>query len=250
MTGTPLVVMLDIDGTLCEIVERPGDAVVSESARDSLRTLIARSGEALRVAFITGRAVADAQRMLDLDGVAIYGNHGMERLLPFGDSRAHVASGRAAPELRDFVGVLADVVSDFPGVSIEDKHFSLTLHFRGIDMARLPEFNARVAQLVEGRALRLSPGKWVLNVLPEEGLTKGDAVLEIIQDVIGDSMSGSVLFVGDDITDEDAFRELRPMPNAVTVRVGSVDVASAAKLSLDNPHAVHELLALLAESRA
>ena len=103
---------------------------------------------------------------------------------------------------------------------------------------------------MEGRALRLSPGKWVLNVLPEEGLTKGDAVLEIIQDVIGDSMSGSVLFVGDDITDEDAFRELRPMPNAVTVHVGSVDVASAAKLSLDNPHAVHELLALLAESRA
>lgn len=242
--------MLDIDGTLCDIAERPGDAEVPEEVRNSLRTLIAHPGSVLRVAFVTGRSVADAQRMLGLDGVTIYGNHGMERLFPPGMTAESTTPEQAAPELRDFVRDLAVVVADFPGAAIEDKRFSLSLHFRGIDMTRLPELTARVAGLAGNYGVGLSMGKCVIDVLPAGSRTKGDAVLEIVGDAVGDSDAASILFVGDDTTDEDAFRELRALPNAVTVRVGEASDTSAAKLSVANPRAVYELLSLLAESRS
>ncbi|HEY8311630.1 MAG TPA: trehalose-phosphatase, partial [Gemmatimonadaceae bacterium] len=87
LNGTPLVVMLDIDGTLCDISEHPGGASIPEGGIASLRALNAVNDGTVQVAFVTGRSVADAQRMLGVRGALIYGNHGMERLSRAGSLR-------------------------------------------------------------------------------------------------------------------------------------------------------------------
>lgn len=241
--------MLDIDGTLCEIVEQPDAASVPGSARASLRTLIAARPRGVHVAFVTGRSVADARRMLGVDGVAIYGNHGMERMSESGNITAPEGWQHAGQALRETRRDLDAVVAQFPGTSIEDKEFSLSLHFRRMDMELLPALNARVAEIGRVRGVALAPGKCVINVLAGQSATKGDAVLELIHDVGGESPYASILFAGDDVTDEDGFRALRTFPHATTLRVGAPDAISAAQFSVDDPAAVHELLALLARSR-
>lgn len=242
--------MLDIDGTLCEIVERPDAAHVPLSARESLRALIGARARGVHVAFVTGRSVADARRMLDIKRVAIYGNHGMEYLSESGNITGPEGWEDAGLALREARRDLDAVVAQFSGTSIEDKEFSLSLHFREMDIALRPALEARVADIARKRGVSIAPGKCVINVLPSSSVTKGDAVLEIVHEFGGESPDASILFVGDDVTDEDGFRALRTFPHATTVRVGSADATSDARLSLSDPRDVHQLLALLAESRS
>lgn len=239
--------MLDIDGTLCEIVERPHDALIPLNVTASLRALNA-AGDRVHVAFVTGRSTDDARRMLGVDHALIYGNHGMERLAASGNIRRPEGWDAEEPALREAARELATLAADFPGSHLEDKRFSLTLHYRGIDMTRLPELNARVGEVASRFSLRPSPGKRVINLVPEAAADKGDAVREVVREIGADVTTASIVFVGDDVTDEDGFLALSAMPNAVTVRVGDADAESAAEFSLDGPAEVHDLLELLAEA--
>ncbi|HXF23676.1 MAG TPA: trehalose-phosphatase [Gemmatimonadaceae bacterium] len=250
LRGTPLIIMLDIDGTLCDIVERADVASIPGTARESLRTLIGKRDRGVHVAFVTGRSVADARRMLSIGGVTIYGNHGMEHLSESGNITGPEGWEDAGLALRDARSDLDAVVARFPGTSIEDKGFSLTLHFREMDMALLPALDARVAEIARARGVTLAPGKCVINILASESLTKGDAVLEIVHELGGESPDASILFAGDDVTDEDGFRALRAFPHATTVRVGAPDATTDAQFSVDTPREIHDLLDLLAASRS
>lgn len=250
LQGTPLIVMLDIDGTLCDIVSRPEAARVPESAREWLRALIGARARGVHVAFVTGRSVVDARRMLDIHGVAIYGNHGMEYLSESGNITGPEGWEHAGLSLREARRDLDAVVAQFPGTSIEDKNFSLSLHFREMDSALLPALETRVADIARERGVSFAPGKCVVNIVPDASVTKGDAVLEIVHECGGEAADASILFVGDDVTDEDGFRALRVFPHATTVRVGAATGTSDARLSLRDPGEVHDLLALLAETRS
>ena len=242
--------MLDIDGTLCDIVERPDAANIPGTARASLRALIAERRRGVHVAFVTGRSVADARRMLAIDGVTIYGNHGMEHLSESGNITGPEGWEEAGHALREARQDLDAVVAQFSGTSIEDKGFSLSLHFREMDIDMLPALDARVAEIARARGVVLAPGKYVFNVLSSASRTKGDAVLQIVSELGGDAPDASILFAGDDVTDEDGFRALRAFPDATTVHVGAPDAKTAARFSVDSPGEVHALLKLLAESRS
>lgn len=244
--------MLDIDGTLCDIVERADDALIPSVARDTLRALSADAARNVRVAFVTGRSVADANRMLGIESATIYGNHGMERLSATGEIRLPEGWDSDGARLRAAVPEFTRLVAMFPGASLEDKQFSLTLHYRAMDADLLPRFDAGAGEIARRHDLRLSHGKCVINVLTCPGRTKGDAVLEFVRDSGGDAPGASILFAGDDVTDEDAFRALGGVDGAVTVRVGAgrgdtdASVDTAAQFSLGGPREVHDLLSLLA----
>jgi trehalose-phosphatase len=244
--------MLDIDGTLCDIVERADDARVPSVVRDTLRALSGDAARDVRVAFVTGRSVADASCMLGIESATIYGNHGMERLSATGEIRLPDGWESDGARLRAAVPEFARLIAMFPGTSLEDKRFSLTLHYRGIDADLLPRFDAGAGEIAKQHDLRLSHGKCVINVLTSSGWTKGDAVLEFVRDSGGDLAGASILFAGDDVTDEDAFRALRNVAGAVTVRVASepsdraAAVDTSAQFSLGGPREVHDLLSLLA----
>lgn len=246
--------MLDIDGTLCDIVEKAGDARIPPAAQRALRTLGSRALAGIHLAFVTGRSVADARRMLHVDGAVIYGNHGMERLSSSGSMDLHHEAVRPAPErspeLRAAAEELDSSIAEFPGATLEDKGLSLSLHYRATDPSRVPALSARATDIGHRHGLRIIDGKCVINMLPPNGWTKGDAVLDIVRSVDGVAPGASILFAGDDVTDEDAFRALRDVPGAVIVHIGDAGADSAARYSMPGPASVHELLALLADASA
>ena len=252
LAGSPLVIMLDIDGTLCDIVERPEDAFVPQLASASLRELNARSADGVHVALITGRSVADAMRMIGVEGVEIYGNHGSERSSRSGAVHAPEGWEAHSVALNAAAARIARVAHDFPGARLENKRFSLSLHYRDVDMSRASELHERIMQETRDSGVVVADGKCVINVVPEGVRNKGDAALEVIAGVTGDrDMSdASILFAGDDVTDEDAFVALREYPASVTVRVGDASQATAARYALASPREVHELLALIVAERA
>lgn len=252
LSGTPLIIMLDIDGTLCDIVERPGDARVPPAATESLRRLSGLSDRGVHLAFVTGRAVSDARGMVGVERAIIYGNHGMERLSASGDVRKPDDWAELEPSLRDTAREINDVIPDFPGARLEDKRFSFTLHYRDMDTGQLPELKARVNAVATRRGFEVADGKMVMNIVPAGAFNKGNAALEIVGELVPEPgrASASILFAGDDVTDEDAFIALRHMPNALTVCVGDVSRPTAAKWSFESPLDVHELLELLLEGRA
>ena len=252
LSGAPLVIMLDIDGTLCDIVERPEDALVPQVASAALRELNARRDKDVHVALITGRSVADAKRMIGVEGVEIYGNHGSERASRSGAVHHPDGWNAHAVSLNAAAVRIARVAHDFPGARLENKRFSLSLHYRDIDMSRAAELHERIIQETSDTGVVIADGKCVLNVVPKGVRNKGDAALEVIAGVAGDRdmSAASILFAGDDVTDEDAFVALRAYPASVTVRVGDASRATAARFALESPREVHELLALLVAERA
>ena len=240
--------MLDIDGTLCEIVECVDDAVIPSSARQALEVLARGARAGVYLAFVTGRSITDARRMVGLEGVVIYGNHGMERLDASGTIHGPEGWEEMGRNLRSAAREIVRVLATMRGSTLEDKRLTLSVHYRGMDMNALPELQHSVSEIARRYSLRMSPGKCVINLAPSAATGKGAAALEFVRDIAArnDVETPSILFAGDDITDEDAFEALSRFPQAVTVRVGDADADSAARYAMDSPGDVHQLIASIA----
>lgn len=227
------LVVLDFDGTLARIVRHRGEARLSERTRE----VLIRVAERYPVAILSGRKVSDVAARVDGIPVRwVVGSHGAE--WP-GDSESQRAW---RPQVAAWKRRLARALADLPGAELEDKGISLSLHYRS---ARNPAAAAGaaarlVAQLPGARAIS---GKRVLNIVPESAPDKGTALWRLA----ADTGAGRVLFVGDDETDELAFRAKLPVP-AVTVRVG-YDARSAAAFHVGGRPGVDRLLDNLASLR-
>ena len=208
--------LLDLDGTISELVPHPADATVSSEIRSTLVILQQRLA---LVAIVTGRPARRAMEMVGLPDLVYAGNHGLERL-----EKGHET---LAPEVRPFIPVLRDLLGGLeqrfplPGLVFEDKSASLAVHYR---LAEHPE---RVRdELLEairelaGDQVRLLMGKTVINILPPVELTKGTAVKGLIEE---HDLSAAVL-MGDDLTDLDAFRAAKRMSAETDFRSISIAV--------------------------
>ena len=219
-------VLLDVDGTLAPIVERPEDARVPDETRRELARLA--GGYAL-VACVSGRPGVDVERMLGVPGVAIVGEHGLE-LAP--------EAGRWA----DAIATFAEGV-DWP---VERKPLSLTFHFRRVDDETAARaYLTRVADAAEAEGLVPRWGRMVLEIRPPVDADKGTAVRALVTRA-GVSRA---LYAGDDATDVDAFRGLDELELAVRVAVDSgeapPDLVAAADLVVDGTDGVLALLRAL-----
>jgi trehalose 6-phosphate phosphatase len=216
-------ILLDVDGTLAPIVERPEDALVPDETRRELARL---AGRYALVAAVSGRPGAVVERMLGVDGVAIVGEHGLE-LAP--------DAGRWADRIAEFArGV------DWPA---EQKPLSVTFHFRRADdEAAARAYLTQVAAAAASAGLVPRWGRLVLEVRPPVAADKGTAVRALV------ARSGvrRALYAGDDATDLDAFTGLGGLEVAVRVAVRSGEMPSAlrdaADLVVDSTDGVLELL--------
>lgn len=250
LDGTPLIALLDVDGTLAPITEHPADAAVPHDTRRALSALVSRPG--VHVALVSGRSAAQARRMTAVPGVWTIGNHGYEVVDEAGEERVQ-------PDLEPARGAVARaarrievLVAPVPGVVFEDKGWTLTVHYRMADPAVVPRLVATVRAVAEPMGLRVTQGKMVLEVRPSARVDKGTAVLRLAAQLGGLGNAASVLFMGDDVTDEDAFRALRSrIPRAVTVRVthDETGAPTAAEFALRDPAEVREFLDWLARRR-
>ncbi|MBI4951499.1 MAG: trehalose-phosphatase [Myxococcales bacterium] len=222
----------DFDGTLAPIVaDRERAAMRGRTAR-----LFARVCERYPCAVISGRGHADvAARLGGAPVKYVIGNHGLEPGAELGAFERKIARARA---------LLAAALAGVPGVDIEDKRYTLAVHYRRARQKRAARVAIASAVASLPVRMRVVSGKLVVNVLPERAPNKGTALVRL-RALEGAS---TALYVGDDVTDEDVFALDQP-GRLFTVRVGA-SRASAARYFLRDQREVDALLAKLVELRA
>lgn len=237
--GRHLLLLLDFDGTLTEFNPDPDAVELSRDRRGLLMDLSARPDVTLGI--ISGRRLADLRRRTQLNARSYCaGLHGLEIEGP-GVSFVHPDATRTLTTIRQLRAAVASDVAGLRGVFIEDKHLSIAAHFREAaaqDAARVPAIVERhVAPFIESGLLRLMHGSCVIEVLPNIDWHKGSAVAWI-RELVASDHDVVAVYVGDDVTDEDAFEAVRGGGLAIAVSPR----ASGADLRVDGPEAVERLL--------
>jgi trehalose 6-phosphate phosphatase len=222
-----MLAAFDFDGTLAPIVAGPSRAVV----RGETRRLLAEVSQLYPVVVLSGRAREDVLRRLGKTGVKeVVGNHGIE---PQHASETYLA------QVRRWLPVLRTQLAALQGVWVEDKTYSVAVHYRRSRHKKLA-LPAIVAAAEALGDVRLIGGKQVVNVVPNGAPHKGVA-LENARERLG---CDTALYVGDDETDEDAFRALAGL--AFTFRVGQAERPTFAERRLPDVAAVETLLRWIA----
>jgi trehalose-phosphatase len=234
-TAGRIGLFLDFDGTLVRI--QP-DFAAPELDPDMAETLkLLANQERVATTIISGRAVEDLYRRIRLEDLIYAGNHGLEisgRNLHFVD---RVASARRAP-LESLCAELAAELRTITGSVVEYKGLTASVHYRLAAETDIEEIQKAVYAAVarNGEIFRVRAGWKVFEILPRTDSHKGTAVRWINQHVGQEDTL--VIYLGDDTTDEDAFRVL---PEAITIRVGAA-AETCARYQLPDPAAVHEFL--------
>lgn len=226
----PLILLTDFDGTLADFDVNPAAPMLTETRREWLRDIAAQP--LTFVGIVSGRRIADLRTRAPLPSHGYYaGLHGME--IEEGSRRwQHPDLDRARADVGQLIPELGRVASCFPGALVEDKAASVAVHARGVAYADRADALAMADAcagpwLAEGRLRRLA-GSLVVEYLPNLSCHKGDAVEWIARDVatrVG--REGWVVFLGDDVTDEDGFRAVG---RGVGVLVGSRPTAATHQL--------------------
>jgi len=237
-----IFLFLDYDGTLTPIVQSPDKAIISKKTMEILRRLL--KNPHCRVAIISGRALKDIKNKIGLEGIIYAGNHGLEIDGPKIKFKAPVPSGYMAI-LKKIKAILKKKLSKIRGVIIEDKGLTLSVHYRLVDIkdAGLVKtiFHETLAHYIVNNKIKIKPGKKVLEIRPPLEWDKGKIVLWLLARLKFDLGKEPYIpiYIGDDITDEDAFKALK---NAgLTVFVGDPG-SSRAKYYLKNTQEVTEFL--------
>jgi trehalose-phosphatase len=248
--GSPLVVMLDVDGTLAPIVARPEDAAVAPATRAILEKLVATPH--VHVVLVSGRAASDANAIVRVNGVWTIGNHGFEIVNPGGELETDPDLADQSAAIAQAARELEPIVAAVNGAKLENKRWTLSVHYRLAARDAVPPLRAEVERVAMGLRLRMTDGKEIVEVRPVSNIHKGTAVVLLGERLHAFNENASVVFIGDDRTDEDAFRSLRARsPRAVTIRVDeSGEDKTAAEIRLRDPAAVHEFLEWLSARRA
>jgi alpha,alpha-trehalase len=234
-----LLLLLDFDGTLAEFNPDPDVVQLTDARRDLLLDLAARSDTTLGI--VSGRRLADVRSRTRLPGQVWYsGLHGLEIEGP-GVRFMHPDAENAFATLRQLVGGLSSELSALPGVFIEDKTLSLVAHFRDAspeDATHVPAVVQKHARpFLESGLFRLMHGACMLELLPNIDWHKGSAVAWIREHVPAHPDAPTV-YIGDDVTDQDAFAAVRGRGLSVAVSTR----ASGADIQIDGPTEVEELL--------
>ena len=217
-----LFLFLDFDGTLTPIVSRPEEAHLSEEMKSLLLDL-KKNGRVL-LAIVSGRSLKDIRGRVGLRGIYYVGNHGLEIFEP-----KHGAESLVPKKMIKALGGIRDRLNhqfrDREGVFVEDKGYALAVHYRNVDPRCVPPILMGLKEEIKNSMapLCLGFGKYVFEVRPRSVVNKGIAVLALLDRVDQDGVLP--IYIGDDQTDEDAFRALRR--KGITVLVGFPSLSSA-----------------------
>lgn len=234
------VVFTDYDGVLTPIVATPDLAVLD----DRMRRAVEEVAGTTTLAVISGRDLQDVRSKVGVDGIYYAGSHGFDIVgpdgRPTGEDLIDRFSAYLAP-LKDAGDDIEDRLSGIEGVLVERKRFATAIHYRNVDRTRLDEVEQAVRVVAGGHpTLAVTSGKEIFEYRPDFDWDKGRA-LEWLLSELGDEVGEATpAYLGDDTTDEDAFRALRD--RGVGVVVGLDGPATLARFSLRDCDEVREFL--------
>ena len=231
-------VFLDYDGTLTPIVSQPENAWLADSMRQALRELAARAP----VAILSGRDLDDVRRRVDLDGIVYAGCHGFDIAGPRGLRRQ--LGAEYLPELDTAERELHEALDGIPGVRVERKRCSIAAHYRNVNESDVPKVARAVGEVAtRHRELRRINGKKVYELLPAIDWNKGKAIAWLLEMLGLERGNVRPIYIGDDSTDEDAFRALEQ--SGIGILVSEQSQPTAARYSVKNPFEVERFLRVL-----
>jgi trehalose 6-phosphate phosphatase len=240
-----VVVGLDFDGTLAPLQSQPDAVTLSEP----VRSVLSRLASLPRVTpmIVSGRRLTDVAARVGLPDLIYAGNHGLEIRGP-GLNFVEPTAAATEQRLHKVTENLRARLSDVPGVFVEAKGFTTSVHYRNVRPEHRDELARIVRESVDADATKLVlfTGHAIWEIRPRVSWHKGHALVWTMQQ-LGIAASSLVFFLGDDRTDEDAFAAL---PDGITVKVGSPGTPTEARYWLPDPDAVRAFLVWLEEQLA
>ncbi len=240
------VFFLDYDGTLSPIVSNPKDAFISSGMRKTLSAL----GRKFSVALVSGRDLGDVRAFVQLDHLIYSGSHGFIIEGPGGLHMEHEKARALTPIFDQVEAELNQLLSDrIRGVLIDRKQFAIALHYRNVQDDQVPLILGMADRMVQKYpGLKTGAGKKVVELRPDIDWHKGKAVLWILH-ALGFEQREEMLplFIGDDVTDEDAFIALRG--RGVGILVGDHGQKTSASYRLTDVSDVQRFLNFFLDSK-
>jgi len=241
-----VVLLCDYDGTLTPIVDLPELAVAGKDIIKCLRRIAGKNKVLLGI--VSGRAMSDIKERLSISGAIYAGNHGLEIEGP-GLKFVHPLAEELNSILRLINQVLNKAMKDIRGVIVEDKGMTLSVHYRLVDEQTLPEVHRRFENIVRlprmmGK-IKTTAGKKVHEVRPAIPWDKGKAISLIVEKYVPKHRRKDMvlIYLGDDRTDEDAFKVVNHM-EGISILVGKSEQQTEARYYLNS---TQEVLTFLLE---
>jgi trehalose 6-phosphate phosphatase len=235
--GKRTALFLDYDGTLTPIVETPEKAVMSED----MRQIVINLSRHCTVGIISGRDLKDVQDKVKIDSIVYAGSHGFDIAGPEGLHLENQKGSEFLPMLDEAEKELLQELDSIPGMLVERKRFAIAVHYRLVAPEKV-EFVGEAVDRVSSRhpELRKTYGKKIFELQPDIDWHKGRALLSLLETLKLDEEDVLPVYVGDDVTDEDAFRALKG--RGVGIVVWDEPYETAAGYSLKNTYEVKEFL--------
>jgi trehalose-phosphatase len=242
-----VLLLFDFDGTITTIVEQPELAVLSIETKNLLRRL--SRNRHYTVGIISGRALADLRGRVGIDNIVYAGNHGLE-IEGLGSHFLEPLAEEMRPMLHILKSALSTALRGIKGVFVEDKGLTLSVHYRLAEGSEIDKVDDAFAKITDPLNLtgqiKVTRGKKVYEIRPPVDWNKGRAVswlMAILKQMKG--KAGAVpVYLGDDLTDEDAFKIVEHN-RGISVFVGDETMQTQARYFLRSPAEVTELLRML-----
>ncbi|MED6135364.1 hypothetical protein PIB30_045758 [Stylosanthes scabra] len=252
-----VVVFLDYDGTLSPIVADPEKAFMTKKMRATLKDI----ARLFPTAIVTGRCIDKVYEFVRLGEVYYAGSHGMDIKGPTTRGRNHhkgnnneavlfQPASQFLPMINQVYKILVEKMKGIPGAKVENNKFCLSVHFRCVEEKCWPALAEQVnSVLKEYPKLKLTHGRKVIEIRPTIKWDKGKAI-EFLLESLGYGNSNSVfpIYIGDDRTDEDAFKVLRSRGQGIGILVSQIQKETNATYTLHDPLEVGQFLRRLADS--
>ncbi|EEF39079.1 probable trehalose-phosphate phosphatase D [Ricinus communis] len=256
--GKSLVVFLDYDGTLSPIVDDPDKAFMSEKMRSAVEEV----ARVFPTAIISGRCRDKVKRFVQLENVIYAGSHGMDIFTTIGsfkcnnqhrfravenegDGVIYFQPAKAfLPEIQEILKVLKEKTKTIKGAMVEDNKFCISVHYRLVNVEDVDTLKEMVKSIMEDYpSFRITGGKKVMEIRPQIDWDKGRALQYLIQNLGFDDCNDFLpLYIGDDKTDEDAFKAIKDIGRGYPIVVSSIPKETKASYSLRDTDEVMSFL--------
>lgn len=230
-------IFLDYDGTLSPIAKRPEDALLSEE----MKTVLEKLAKFCPVAIVSGRDRVDVTNMVGLNDLYYAGSHGFDITGPQNLIMQHEGGKECLPYLEAAERELRIALENMPGAYVERKKFSIGIHYRNVPEENIPFIKDTAQRVLQNfPKLKKGVGKKIIELKPNIDWHKGKAIFWLLERLDLSRSEVLPIYIGDDITDEDAFRAL--VNNGLGILVGDHGQPTNAHYRLENVNEVKQFL--------